>query len=372
MSHDAKATNASDDSCSTSASNVEGDNSVPEITPFEQDILEQPAALRRQAGYDLPEGIRSLVEHGWDRIILTGMGSSHFAGVPTWRALARLGLPVWAIDTSKLLDTPGLVTPRTLVIATSQSGESAEIVEMLNRVDSGTLKMGELIGVTDSASSALAQGSTITAMLNSGPEATVSTKSYLNSLAVHARLATAFAAGDDTRIVAEIDAAADSVATMIHQPDLEPRANSIIAESNRRIVAIGQGNDGATAHYAALIVKEASKVAVEGFVGGQFRHGPFELAGPGLTAILFGLRSRGRVPTLLRLAGDLVATGSQVLVVGDVRVDGAETLWSPPSSLFGELANDAVVAELLAVALARANGVSPGSFAFGSKITTAL
>ena len=356
----------------TSSPTPEGDTQLPEMTPFEHDILEQPSALLRQVAYPLPAGIEELASHDWDRVVITGMGSSHFAGFPTWRALTRLGRATWSIDTSQLLDVPGLVTPNTLVIATSQSGESAEIVEMLNRVDSSKVSMGALIGLTDSSTSSLGLASTVTVGLQSGPEATVSTKSYLNSLAVHARLTAVFAGGNDERVLDELQRAAAVVGSVIREVDLTARAEEIVAEPARRVVTIGKGNDGATSLYTALIAKEASKIAVEGFVGGQFRHGPFELAGSGLTAVLFGLRSRGGAPTLNRLASDLVATGSRVLVVGDVRVDGAETVWSPESTEFGEMVSDAVVAEKLAVALARANGVSPGSFAFGSKITTAL
>ena len=70
----------------------------------------------------------------WDRIILTGMGSSHFAGIPTWRALTSLRYPVWTADTGQLLDNIGAITPNTLLIVTSQSGVSvaARAVQPVN------------------------------------------------------------------------------------------------------------------------------------------------------------------------------------------------------------------------------------------------
>lgn len=350
----------------------ESDVMMTEITPFERDILEQPAALVRQSGYDLPSGIHELVSRAWDRIILTGMGSSHFAGIPTWRALIRRGLPAWAIDTGRLIDAPGLLTPNSLVVATSQSGESAEIVELLNRLGAGSINVGALIGITDSVASSLGRSSTLALDLRSGAEATVSTKSYLNSLGVHARVAAAFTGGDDGGVRDELRSIADAVGSVISNVNLQPIAASIVARPNRRIATIGLGDDGATALYAALIAKEASKVPVEGFIGGQFRHGPFELAGKGMTAMLFGLRSAATPESIERLANDLVTTGAEVLVVGDILVEGAETVRSPPLSALGGLATDAVVAQLFAVALARSNGVTPGSFAYGSKITTAL
>ena len=47
-----------------------------------------------------------------------------------------------------------------------------------------------------------------------------------------------------------------------------------------------------------------AKVAAEGFVGGEFRHGPLELAGPGLTAVLFGPDDPDASPSLRRLGAD--------------------------------------------------------------------
>ncbi len=135
---------------------------------------------------------------------------------------------------------------------------------------------------------------------------------------------------------------------------------------------MGWGNHAATALYAALITKESSKVAIEGFIGGQFRHGPFELAGPGLTVIIYGAGEASSRESLARLAQDLNATGSSTVLVGDLREDGSISVPAPSEGSLAGLVAGAVAAELLAVELAKANGVTPGAFAYGSKITTAL
>ena len=76
--------------------------------------------------------------------------------------------------------------------------------------------------------------------------------------------------------------------------------------------------------------------------------------------------------SIARLARDLVAAGSHVVLVGDLEIDGATTLRTTADSPLESLVTGAVVAELIAVDLARENGVVPGAFAFGSKVTTAL
>ena len=54
----------------------------------------------------LPPGIATLDLTRFDRIILTGMGSSDFMTIPLELHLARRGLPVWRLQTSRLLEMP--------------------------------------------------------------------------------------------------------------------------------------------------------------------------------------------------------------------------------------------------------------------------
>jgi glucosamine--fructose-6-phosphate aminotransferase (isomerizing) len=343
-----------------------------ELTPFEEDVLEQPAALQRLAAALLPNDFARIASQDWDRVVFTGMGSSHFAGMPTWRSVCATGRSAWSIDTGQLLDSPELITPKTLLIATSQSGASGEIVELLNRIQGRSIAPGVLVGITNDESSPLAQAADLNLPLHSGPEATVSTKSYLNTLGVHRYIAGVFTGENPAAVVEEILQTAATVAHAIESSDLNEVATAALAYDHYRVAMVARRDDSATALYAALITKEASKVAAEGFVGGQFRHGPFELAGEGLTVLLFGLRADRPDESLRRLAADLIATGSSVLVVGDDEIPGARTVQAPGRFSLEGLATGAVIAELFAISLARANGVTPGSFAYGSKITRAL
>jgi glucosamine--fructose-6-phosphate aminotransferase (isomerizing) len=342
-----------------------------EATPFENDIAEQPAALRRLAASAFPD-LRGVVKHKWDRIIFTGMGSSDYAAIPTWRRLIALGLPTWALDTGQLLDNLDLVTPNSLVIVTSQSGASGEVVELLNRRADGRIRPKVLVGIADDSGSPLAVGADIFLPLHSGPEATVSTKSYLNTLAVHRQVIGAFTGESPEQVHSEILAAAETVERIMETVDVSAIAKATATHTARRLAYVGRADEAATAQFAGLITKESSKVPAEGFVGGQFRHGPFELAGDGLTVVLFGLRRRQPDGSLLRLGADLVETGSRVVIVGDDEIPGATTITTSGSSALESLAASSVVAEYFAVGLARANGVVPGTFLFGNKITTTV
>jgi fructoselysine-6-P-deglycase FrlB-like protein len=342
------------------------------ITPFESDIIAQPGALIDLAEASPVGELGGLAKRSWDRVVLTGMGSSHFVGMPTWRSLVASGQQAWWVDAGQLLETPGLITNNTLVIATSQSGASGELVELTERLQSAGMGAGALVGITADPASPLALASDVFLPLHSGEEATVSTKSYLNSLGVHRQLIGAFAneAPDVSRT--EIRAGADLVSALVDTLEVRAIAEKALSFPRPRLASVGWGNHATTALYAALITKESSKVPIEGFIGGQFRHGPYELAGEGLTAFVYGAGEASSVDSLDRLTRDLNVTGASTIVIGDARFEGSTTLAAPSEGSLLGLIGGAVVAELVAVQLAKVNGVVPGAFAYGSKITTAL
>ena len=348
-----------------------------ERTPFERDILEQPAALERAAARP-PASLHQLTSTPWERVVITGMGSSFHAGLPTWMELTARGLPAWAIDTGQLLDTPGLITRSTLLIVTSQSGESAEVVDLLKRRGHAGFTPQLLVGVVDDLNSTLASSSDVVLPLHSGSEATVSTKSYLNTLAVHRYIMGAFSGEDASAASGAIQDAASAVKVLLERPPgwdpavLRNLAAHALDTARPRLATIGWSTQAATALYAALIIKEGAKLGAEGFVGGQFRHGPFELAGGGLTAVVFSRSGGPPEQGLHRLTTDLRRTGSTVAIVGGTAPPATIFLPTPGNSLLETTVTGAVVAQLLTVQFALANKVTPGAFAFGTKVTRLL
>ena len=327
-------------------------------SPFETDIADQADALRAFLAAPAPDTLASVVGRPYGRIVLTGMGSSHYAALPTWRRIVATGRPAWWVDSGQLLDAPELVTPDTLLVVTSQSGASGEVVALLD-----SFKPAALVGITNDADSPLGRGADVVLGLHSGTEATVSTKSYLNTLAAHELLA-----DTATGTYSRRGAAAVAAVSGFEVPGfLDDVANGIAADDGR-LVYVGFSDHAATSLYSGLITKEGAKIPADGYAGGQFRHGPLELAGPGLTAVLFN----GDVENASanQLGADLIDTGSTVVAVGAVspathRIPG-------PSGLLAQLAHGALVAQHLTVAVARARGITPGAFAYGSKITASL
>jgi glucosamine--fructose-6-phosphate aminotransferase (isomerizing) len=338
-------------------------------TPFESDIAGEPEALRRFAASGLAPELSRLDLGSFERVVLCGMGSSHHAAYPTWRRLVTAGVPAWWLAAPYVLDCPELISPRTLLVLTSQSGRSGEIVTLLERLPALPARARpRLIAVTNDASSPLAESADVLVELHSGDEASVSTKSYANTLAAHQRMLGAIEGCSDTEAVEAVVAAAGALERLA--PEVATFAKQTLADRQPRLVLVADAMRTPSALFGGLILKEAAKIPAEGFAGGEFRHGPLELAGPGLSAVIF--RNGGAEDSLERLAADLVGTGTRVLNVGTAAGGSGEWVLTGAGAGLSELVCDAKVAQLLSVELARAGGVVPGAFRFGSKITTIL
>jgi len=338
--------------------------SVP--SPYEINILEQPGALRDFARLPLTRDLEKIDLDSFDRIILTGMGASHHCAIPTWRRLIASGRPAWWLSTSELLDSPELITENSLLWITSQSGRSGEVVALLEGIEGCRPKY--TLGITNDLASPLAQKSDMVVDLCSGNEATVSSKSYLNSLAAHHLLVEKLSGVEESESLRTVLAAADELSSWIAPIDaIRAVATSTVENDAPRIVLIGAGNQSASALLGALIIKEAAKLGAEGFVGGEFRHGPLEMAGPGLTAVLYMGRSENQ--NLQQLGSELLESGSTAIELGATRRNKIVT---ESSSELSQMMLETKFTQLLSVELARAQGFIPGEFRFGKKITSSL
>jgi glucosamine--fructose-6-phosphate aminotransferase (isomerizing) len=334
------------------------------------DINSQPDVLRAFAGSELPAEISRLSLDDYDRVVLTGMGSSYFAAHRTWSALVSAGYPAWCVSTAQLLDLQDLIGNESLLWVTSQSGESGEVVALIDGLASAKRRPSTLLAMTNDTDSTLAAAADIVVALRSGEEAAVSTKTYVASLAAHERTLGVFLDADDASIVEQILSASDELARF--SPRLDTIASAALKEPQPRFALVSNPLDLSSAHVGALLLKEVAKVAAEGFIRGEFRHGPLELAGPGLTAVLFGSGIGDR--PLALLDEDLVRTGALVVHVdpGPGSVLSSHTITTGSTSALGRLVCGAKLGQLLSVELARGRGIEPGTFRFGRKVTTAL
>lgn len=345
--------------------------------PFIAEITGQPGALRRSAAglVEQRAALREIDRAAVGRsLVFTGMGSSYDACYPVVTGLARAGAIAVMVDAAELVHfRRGMLASATLVVAVSQSGESAEVVRLARELRAAT-DPPFVVGVTNGRENTLANLVDVILDTRAGDEIGPSTMTFAASLTVLAALG-AVLAGEETdpateRVGGDAEHTALAIERLLADDELPGRLADRLADRSAAVI-LGRGPARAASEMGALTLKETVGIAIESLQTAQFRHGPLELAGPDLAAIVIATE-RETLDLDLGLAEELVAAGSAVLVVtaGDPGVDGA--LLVDVGDLRGPLAPAASVvpAQLLAWRLASLRGRRPGAYERASKVTT--
>jgi glucosamine--fructose-6-phosphate aminotransferase (isomerizing) len=338
---------------------------------FVEELLRQPETLGTAIPKFAPDSLawisQSIRSGRIDRIVMTGMGASHYGTYPAWLILAQHGHPAYWVETAELLHyAMELIKPKTLLWITSQSGRSAEVHSLLELLGQG--RGATILAVTNETDSPLAERADFVMPLYAGEELTVSTCTYLNTLA--ATQLTALEAVGIPIAQGKDDLLATAHSISQYLESWESRVNLLrsTARGMGHLIALGRGSSYATAMVGALILKEAAKIDAEGMSAGQFRHGPLELAGPGLTVLV--LESPPQTSDLdRRLARSLLANGTDCYWGSSTHDDELPTLMIPSSSGIGRPAAEITLFQLLSVAICQEVGISPGVLLRSGKVT---
>jgi glucosamine--fructose-6-phosphate aminotransferase (isomerizing) len=266
-----------------------------------------------------------------------------------------------------------ILDERALIVAVSQSGESAELVRLVRELERSRSR-ARLVSVTNDLANALASCADVALDTCAGRELGPSTMTFAGSLVVLAA-ASAVLAGDSVddavaTVRVESGRAAGAGERLLRDPGLAEELESRLG-GRAVVVLLGRGPARAAAEMGSLTLKEAAGVPAESLQTAQFRHGPLELAGPDLAAIVLATEPATRRLDVA-LAEELIEAGSAVLVVGPDTEGPSRAMRLGVGSLHPSLAPAAsiVPAQLLAWRLALARGRDPGSYTRASKVTT--
>lgn len=174
---------------------------------------------------------------------------------------------------------------KSLVIALSQSGETIDVIEPLQRAKR---KKAHIMSITNTLGSTLYRMSDTAFLLHAGPEkAVASTKVYTAKLAT--LLLTAYALVDAYATGQKIVlAAAGEIERLFEKANVEKiqkLAKKLMGKEH--MYTIGRGFAYATALEAALKIKEVSYIHTEGLAGGELKHGPIALIEKNTPCIVF-------------------------------------------------------------------------------------
>ncbi len=216
------------------------------------------------------------------RIVLTACGSSYYATLAgkAWiEQLAGVGCEVTIA--SEFVSMSPVVTPGTLFIAMSQSGETADTLAALAKAKK--LPFIATLAVCNIAESPLVKDSDFACLTEAGQEIGVATtKVFTAQLAILLLIALELAQlrKENQKLCAQLSKELKTLPILISktlQLDNEIGTLARQLSSNTQAFYLGRGFDYPIALEGALKLKELSYLHAEGYPGGELKHGPLAL-----------------------------------------------------------------------------------------------
>jgi len=344
---------------------------------FLKEIYEQPAALEKTVNYYMNgEGAAKLseLESKWKSgkfrsVLFTGMGSSYFAPHTAMCLLSSYGIRSQVVNSGELLHYHRrLVTEDILFTAISQSGESFEIVKLLEKLN----LPDSCIGITNEEESTLAQRAGLTLLSRAGKEDMTSTKTYISTLMVLHIFSLVLAGEWNEQNRSAIHRVVSAVDSMIKESDrLLPGATELLGRPEF-VQVIGRGPSYSTVKQGALMFMEAARNPSAGIYGGEFRHGPMEMVKEGFRAVIFA-PDGATCEQGFKMAADIAGFGGKVLLItnknGELPAKGIQRILIPFYDEFLFPIPAIIPLQFIVNKWATGEGNEPGNFTRGAKVT---
>jgi glucosamine--fructose-6-phosphate aminotransferase (isomerizing) len=284
------------------------------------------------------------------RVLLLGCGTSYHAGVVgklMIESLARVAAEVDLASEFRYRDP--VIGPGDLVVAISQSGETADTLAAVKEAQARGARVVSICNVVDAAIPRLSNGALYT---HAGPEIGVaSTKCFTTQLAALALFALDLgrrtgALGDEAAraFAAGLDATPVKMQQVLERAgDLAALARSCAGVSD--FLFLGRGVNYPIALEGALKLKEISYIHAEGYAAGEMKHGPIALIDEGIPVVVIAPQGPGYEKVLSNLA-EVKAREGRVIAVG---TEGDTLLASQCEQLLGVPAAPPLLQPLLTV-----------------------
>jgi glutamine---fructose-6-phosphate transaminase (isomerizing) len=257
-----------------------------------KEIYEQPrAAADTLRGRVVPEGgtvvlpdiaIDPEVVAGLTRVVLIACGTSYHAAVVGRFLVERLAGVAAEVDVaSEFRYRDAVVGPETLVVALSQSGETADT---LGAVRAARLKGAPIIAITNVVGSALSREATGILYTHAGPEIGVASSKTFTSTVIACYLLALWLGRSRRALPPEearkhIEALLEVPRLMEQTLEREGQVAVMAREvaKHHNFLFLGRGIHYPVALEGALKLKELSYLHAEGYPAGEMKHGPIAL-----------------------------------------------------------------------------------------------
>lgn len=298
-----------------------------------KEIIEQPLAIRNtlRVSETYLKLMASMINRA-GHLIITGSGTSFHAGLAASYMLSYLARRhARAIISSELPDTLAESSHHdALIIAISQSGETADTISAIRYVKD---KGAKVVSVTNVIGSSITRLSEVYVCTQAGPEIGVAaTKTFTTQLTVLAMLSLHAGLINGSLTKGEFD----GLMRRLH--DVPSIAEQVLRRSQRAVVDVvkryriysnfyflGRGISVPTALEGALKLKEISYVHAEGYPAGESKHGPIALVDENFPCIFIAPNDRTRAKIVGNVM-EMKARGARVLSIVEEGDEELKTL----------------------------------------------
>lgn len=269
-----------------------------------KEIHEQPRVIRDTLAGRLTNGVLSIDELGMsleqlrliDRVYIIACGTSYHAGLIARQLIEGWArIPVEVEAASEFRYRNPIITPSTLVVAVSQSGETADT---LAAIRDARIKGAKVFGITNVIGSPVARESDGVIYTKANKEiAVASTKSFLGQIVSLTLLAMVLAQAKGKLSIAQIRLLFKELADTAEQVEevlSDTKAIDVAAQACKDAndaLFIGRGMGAAICYEGALKLKEISYLHAEAYAAGEMKHGPIALLSEGYPVIAVATNS---------------------------------------------------------------------------------
>ena len=255
-----------------------------------------------------------------DRVYVIACGTSYHAGLIAKNlieAWARIPCEVEAASEFRYRNP--IITPTTLVVAVSQSGETADT---LAAIRDARIKGAKVFGITNVVGSPVARESDGVIYTKANKEiAVASTKSFIGQVVSLTLLALLLAqvkgkltTGQIRMLFHEVGDTAEQIQRILDTQSEAIHEAALACKDAQSALFVGRGMGAAIANEGALKLKEISYLHAEAYAAGEMKHGPIALIDPGFPVIAVTTKS----PVYDKVVSNLKeceARGAKIIVV---------------------------------------------------------
>jgi glucosamine--fructose-6-phosphate aminotransferase (isomerizing) len=280
-----------------------------------KEIMEQPQTIEAAINQDKESFTKiamDILRAG--QVIVTACGTSRYAALVGRYLFSKVGRKfcdvVMASEFHYFADS---VDRNTVVLAVSQSGETADVIEGVKRArEAGA----QIVSIVNRPYSQLAEMSHHVIYLNCGPESCVAaTKSFISQLVIFYLLSFSMVNSFD-KAVNNLRSISDKVAKTIEWNNDKIRRLSQELKTTNDFYYIARGINFAIASEGALKLKEISYIHAEGMPAGELKHGTLALIESGTPVAVICPDDYTYHETLSN-ATEAKARGANIIAVSD-------------------------------------------------------